>query len=386
MNTDQIKNTAIKTGENIGSVISNTITGTTNLANAAVIKGEELTSNTIDGTTNLANTAVTKGLKLTDDTLTKSLETAQIIQTAVNNTVQTSVNTGAEGIQSASNIAIQGSKSAEAIAEKGLNLAVETSSTTSDIAKTGLQETKNIAQTGLIQLGKVTTTSITAAGTTLQALFSVTNNAASRALASSKARNVSDDITSDGLVYENLKKRILSDFTMKMGKFIKDFKEMVSNQQILLSSILNVYKLKNCQKGWTGYTCDSEISKKIVEFNKNLKIIYRESESNITLLKSIITEAHSNVFNINTINTTPEKYAEELGNKILELSTKASEIFTFTLEKFRTFADSINRDNVTELKNDNVDSVTGGRKKRKTHHKKSRKSRKSIKNCKNRKH
>lgn len=158
---------------------------------------------------------------------------------------------------------------------------------------------------------------------------------------------------------------------------------MVSNQRTFLKSILNIYKLKNCKKGWTGYNCNPEISDKINNFKIELGIISSESNTNIGLLDSIILEAGSNVLNIDTSDTTPEQYAKDLGNVTFKLSTKASEIFTFTLNRFKKFADSINNNNATESTNDNV---TGGRKKRKTQHKKSRKSRKSIKNCKNRKH
>ena len=398
MSRSELKNAAKNTVSNITNIVAATTQGSTAMAKTALHEGVGLANNTIGSTTQLANTAVTEGTRLTNDTLIQSMKSANIIQNAANDSIQTAVKTGTKGIQSASNIAIEGTNSAEEIARNGLILAAKASGSTTDIANTGLdttahiantglQETKNIAQTGLIQLGKVTTTSITAAGTALQALVAVTNNVASRVLDARKARNKSDTITANVLVYESLRESILKDFAFSMKQFIVNFNTMVLNQKKLLSSILNIYQLKNCKpRLFIGYKCNSDIVKNIVKFNKNLNIISRESDSNITLLNSIITEARSNVFNINTINTTPEKYAEDLGNITFKLSTKASEIFTSTLEKFNVFAHSINTDNVTELKNDDVDTVKGGRKKRKTQHKKSRKSRKSIKNYKNRKH
>ena len=341
-------------------------------------------ANTLKGTALIADTIATQGLKFTNATLEKSIETAGVAQNAANNVAQKVVITGEKGIEHAANITIQGAKTAEAIATNGLDVVAEASTTTSVVAKQSLSTTKDIATTGLQQLGGVTTTSLKLTGNSLVALFGSANNVAARQVHKVEAINKADSIRATQLVYSTLQANILNDFDAKMIEFIKNFKDMVSNQQKLLKSILSIYKLKMCDPGYLRARCSQKISTKTAQFQKELNSLHTESLSKITILETIKTEA-KNKFSSIARTSTPEAYAETLENTLVPLCSNASKIFTSTMEKFETLATSLDKAEVA-LQKEEVGKLDGGKKKRKTRRKKPRKSRKSRKYRKNRKH
>lgn len=236
------------------------------------------------------------------------------------------------------------------------------------------------------------------------AVFGTANNVAARQVHKVEAINKADRIRATQLVYSTLRANILNDFDAKMIEFIKNFRDMVSNQQKLLKSILSIYKLKMCDPGYLRARCSPEISKKTAQFQKELEILIKKSNANIYELKTISKQANSNIFAIAT-GPTPEAYAETLENTLVPLCSKASNIFTSTIKKFETLATSL--DKAESDKNQQLDeklqftnketqsaaaAAAGGsyrqkrcnRKYKKT--KKPRKSRKSRKSRKNRKH
>ena len=379
---------------------------------AAAENTAKAVGHTLEGTTLIADTIADKGLKFTNATLEKSIETAGVAQNAANNIAQKVVITGEKGIEHAANITIEGAQSVALISKNGLNVAAEASTTTADVAKQSLSTTKDIATTGLQKLGDVTTTSLKLTGNSLVAVFGSANNVAARQVHKVEAINKADSIRATQLVYvySTLGANILNDFDAKMIEFIKNFKDMVSNQQKLLKSILSIYKLKMCDPGYLRARCSQKISTKTAQFQKELNSLHTESLSKITILETIKTEA-KNKFSSIARTSTPEAYAETLENTLVPLCSKASNIFTSTMEKFETLATSL--DKAESDKNQQLDeklqlyekpqftneetqsaaaAAAGGsyrqkrcnRKYKKT--KKPRKSRKSRKSRKNRKH
>jgi len=296
------------------------------------------------GSTQLLKTATDKGLQLTDNTLKESINTIDIAQSAVNDGIQNLVKTGKKGIQHTANITMKGAETAEEVAKNGLEVVNVASNTSSAVASQGLETTKEVATSGLYQLGELTKHSVELAGNSLVAFISTAGNAAKRKIAKTKASSEADTTREPELVYTELKDKELKDFTKKIDEFTREYKSMISNQEKLLKSLLNIYKLKKCKKGTLyGYTCSKDIMDKTKVFEDQLKSLHEKSASQIKKLETIKQKARSEILKINSSGITPQEYQAQLAQQSFKCSLEASNIFNSTLERFEKFATELEK-------------------------------------------
>jgi len=323
----------------------------------------------LDGTTEIAKTTTSKGLKFTNDTLKQTIQTAAVAQNAANDVTQKVLETGKTSIDHAANITMKGEQSAENIVKNGLDITNAATDATADITSQGLQTTKTIAKTGLQKLGDITTTSINLTGNSLVALIGMVNNIVARRADEVTARREVDGQLARELPYIQIRKIALENFHKDMNAFKLNFTAMVGNQQKLLKSILNIYKLKHCKQGFVwGYTCSDYDNEKADEFQKELSLLIGQSETSISECNRLVQSANSNTFTIdNTVIL--EEYAKKIKEELIKLCQEASNIFTDILTRFKELASSIEKEEETTV---------GGKRRKKT--KKTKKKTKKRKN------
>lgn len=314
---------------------------------------------TIKKTANVAIETADVAIKTAGETV----KTADVAQTSVNEITRNTFKTTSDVYGNVSELTQKSAKTAKEIGTDALGLSREAASTASDIGKTGLTNTGRVTIETLDGIGKLTTTSISATSKLLQAILGPIDNRLAKFNSSIDATKQSNDIYKTDAVYEKLRDAINKDFEKQIKDFKTELNRMFSQQERLITTLLNIYQSENCNPGKVyGYNCDKNEQANIETFRKNLGVLTIEKKNYLTELNTLITSFRVKTKGISNLNIAPTEYAENLKAVLPSFIEKAVGVFNKSTNGYTMLSKSIT-DNKTKQEEEELEPVTsqGGR-------------------------
>jgi hypothetical protein len=330
---------------------------------AAVATSENvvrLTTGTFEKTSQLASTTANKSLELANEGIGRTLDVAIGATKAL-------TDVGKEGVNAAGTIGLSSIKTSQGIAENGLELVSQGASTGTDITKATLSSTKRIATTGLTLIGDGTTAAMQTTANSLSVINIKLNNSIKRQKDSAMARGEADKILTDKLSYKLLRTDIMKDFKEDINIFLKNFKQMISEQVKILNSNLEVYKISKCERNYYSsyfsgkFTCNKEIEKQVLKFQKGIDMQIVKASEFEGKMRILLTTAENNIMT-QSLNVSLTEYATNLERILDPLLTEANNTYTQALTLFTDYANVLNVAETEVLKeeeNEKIDEILG---------------------------